>query len=228
MCQGRDKLLSTSVGCGLKCICLFVPMLVARLTIVTQTLSAEIKQVYYQSVRPFLVELGTVCVFDNILPYISHADLSTHLFCVIIYTEMSSQIRQNFHQDCEAAINRQINLELYASYVYLSMVRKFFQCQQCNVHLFSSVLIGQCSLCLRDKKKERFSLLCFCFQAYYFDRDDKSLSNFAKFFHAQSKQECEHAEKLMSLQNKRGGRMFLQDIRVCTHTFHTQLIKLVY
>lgn len=36
---------------------------------------------------------------------------------------MGSQIRQNFHQDCEAAINRQINLELYASYVYLSMVR---------------------------------------------------------------------------------------------------------
>ncbi|XP_032379953.1 ferritin, heavy polypeptide 1b isoform X1 [Etheostoma spectabile] len=83
---------------------------------------------------------------------------------------MSSQIRQNFHQDCEAAINRQINLELYASYVYLSM-------------------------------------------AYYFDRDDKSLSNFVKFFHAQSKEEHEHAVKLMSLQNKRGGRMFLQDIR---------------
>lgn len=36
---------------------------------------------------------------------------------------MSSQVRQNFHQDCEAAINRQINLELYASYVYMSMVR---------------------------------------------------------------------------------------------------------
>ncbi|KAF3832727.1 hypothetical protein F7725_026392 [Dissostichus mawsoni] len=34
---------------------------------------------------------------------------------------MSSQVRQNFHQDCEAAINRQINLELYASYVYMSM-----------------------------------------------------------------------------------------------------------
>lgn len=31
-------------------------------------------------------------------------------------------MRQNYHQDCEAAINRQINLELYASYVYLSMV----------------------------------------------------------------------------------------------------------
>ncbi|XP_034060735.1 ferritin, heavy subunit-like isoform X2 [Gymnodraco acuticeps] len=66
---------------------------------------------------------------------------------------MSSQIRQNFHQDCEAAINRQINLELYASYVYLSM-----------------------------------------------------------FFHTQSKEERKHAEKLMSLQNQRGGNIFLQDI----------------
>uniref|UniRef100_UPI00398E5A74 ferritin heavy chain, oocyte isoform-like n=1 Tax=Pristiophorus japonicus TaxID=55135 RepID=UPI00398E5A74 len=34
---------------------------------------------------------------------------------------MSSQVRQNYHPDCEAAISRQINLELYASYVYLSM-----------------------------------------------------------------------------------------------------------
>ena len=39
------------------------------------------------------------------------------------FRSMTSQIRQNFHQDCEAAVNRQINLELYASYVYLSMVR---------------------------------------------------------------------------------------------------------
>uniref|UniRef100_A0A1I8BDY9 Ferritin n=1 Tax=Meloidogyne hapla TaxID=6305 RepID=A0A1I8BDY9_MELHA len=30
-------------------------------------------------------------------------------------------IRQNFSADCEAAINKQINIELYASYVYLSM-----------------------------------------------------------------------------------------------------------
>ncbi|KAG7522832.1 ferritin, heavy subunit-like [Solea senegalensis] len=52
---------------------------------------------------------------------------------------MSSQIQQNFHQDCEAAVNRQINLELYASYVYLSM-------------------------------------------AYYYERHDKSLPNFAKIF----------------------------------------------
>ncbi|CAK6973393.1 ferritin%2C heavy polypeptide 1a [Scomber scombrus] len=83
---------------------------------------------------------------------------------------MSSQVRQNFHQDCEAAINRQINLELYASYVYMSM-------------------------------------------AYYFDRDDQALNNFAKFFRHQSSEEREHAEKLMKVQNQRGGRIFLQDIR---------------
>uniref|UniRef100_A0A7N5P9B6 Ferritin n=1 Tax=Ailuropoda melanoleuca TaxID=9646 RepID=A0A7N5P9B6_AILME len=81
-----------------------------------------------------------------------------------------SQVRQNYHQDCEAAINRQINLELYASYVYLSM-------------------------------------------SYYFDRDDVALKNFAKYFLHQSHEEREHAEKLMKLQNKRGGRIFLHDIK---------------
>ncbi|KAJ3583632.1 hypothetical protein NHX12_016323 [Muraenolepis orangiensis] len=38
---------------------------------------------------------------------------------------MSSQIRQNFHQDCEAAVNRMINLEMYASYTYTSMAFYF-------------------------------------------------------------------------------------------------------
>lgn len=33
-----------------------------------------------------------------------------------------SQVRQNFHADSEKGINKQINMELYASYVYLSMV----------------------------------------------------------------------------------------------------------
>jgi len=36
-----------------------------------------------------------------------------------------SAIRQNYHQDCEAAINKQINMELYASYVYLAMAYHF-------------------------------------------------------------------------------------------------------
>uniref|UniRef100_A0A2I3TN83 Ferritin n=1 Tax=Pan troglodytes TaxID=9598 RepID=A0A2I3TN83_PANTR len=35
-------------------------------------------------------------------------------------TASTSQMRQNYHQDSEA-INGQINLELYASYVYLSI-----------------------------------------------------------------------------------------------------------
>jgi len=40
-------------------------------------------------------------------------------------TKMSqcpSQCRQNYQEECEAGINKQINLELYASYVYMSMV----------------------------------------------------------------------------------------------------------
>lgn len=37
---------------------------------------------------------------------------------------MASQVRQNYHEDCEASINKQINMELYASYVYLSMVSR--------------------------------------------------------------------------------------------------------
>lgn len=36
--------------------------------------------------------------------------------------ETTSQVRQNFHKDSEDGINRQINKELYASYVYLSIV----------------------------------------------------------------------------------------------------------
>ena len=33
-----------------------------------------------------------------------------------------SRCRTNFHSESEAMINKQINMELYASYVYLSMV----------------------------------------------------------------------------------------------------------
>jgi len=36
-----------------------------------------------------------------------------------------SQVRQNFHTECEAAINAQINMELNASYVYQSMAFHF-------------------------------------------------------------------------------------------------------
>lgn len=56
--------------------------------------------------------------------------------------------------------------------------------------------------------------LMFRLQSYYFDRDDVALKNFAKYFLHQSHEEREHAEKLMKLQNQRGGRIFLQDIKV--------------
>lgn len=39
------------------------------------------------------------------------------------YTTMSL-CRQNYHEESEAGVNKQINLELYASYVYQSMVSK--------------------------------------------------------------------------------------------------------
>jgi len=37
----------------------------------------------------------------------------------------ASKVRQNFDAECEAGINKQINMELYASYVYLSMAYYF-------------------------------------------------------------------------------------------------------
>uniref|UniRef100_A0A6M2E8P7 Ferritin n=1 Tax=Amblyomma tuberculatum TaxID=48802 RepID=A0A6M2E8P7_9ACAR len=37
----------------------------------------------------------------------------------------ATQPRQNYHIDCEARINKQINMELYASYVYTSMAYYF-------------------------------------------------------------------------------------------------------
>merc|ERR1712149_45557 len=38
---------------------------------------------------------------------------------------MTSHIRQNYKEDCEALVNKQINMELYASYVYMSMAYYF-------------------------------------------------------------------------------------------------------
>merc|ERR1712076_171708 len=36
-----------------------------------------------------------------------------------------SQIRQNYHEECEALVNKQANMQLYTSYVYLSMSAYF-------------------------------------------------------------------------------------------------------
>uniref|UniRef100_A0A8D3DUW2 Ferritin n=1 Tax=Scophthalmus maximus TaxID=52904 RepID=A0A8D3DUW2_SCOMX len=86
---------------------------------------------------------------------------------------MESQVRQNYNRDCEAAVNRMVNMELFASYTYTSM-------------------------------------------AFYFSRDDVALPGFSHFFKENSEEEREHADKLLSFQNNRGGRIFLQDVKVCT------------
>ena len=38
---------------------------------------------------------------------------------------MASRVRLNFHEESEAKINKQINMELYASYTYMAMVIHF-------------------------------------------------------------------------------------------------------
>ncbi|XP_073446443.1 ferritin light chain, oocyte isoform-like [Dendrobates tinctorius] len=83
---------------------------------------------------------------------------------------MSSQIRQNYHQDNEAGVNRTVNLVLQASYTYRSI-------------------------------------------GFFFDRDDVALAKFSKFFREQCEEKQEQAEKLLKFQNKRGGRIVLQDIK---------------
>lgn len=90
---------------------------------------------------------------------------------------MSSLVRQNYHEECEAGINKQINLELYASYVYMSMVR---------LRLLESLTLFR-----------RFKLtLLVALQAYHFDRDDVALPGFHKFMLKQSDEEREHAQKV--------------------------------
>ena len=50
---------------------------------------------------------------------------------------MTSKIRQNYHEECEELINKQINMEFYASYVYLSM-SSFFNRDDQALHGFAS------------------------------------------------------------------------------------------
>ena len=48
--------------------------------------------------------------------------------------------------------------------------------------------------------------------SFYFDRDDVALPGFSQYYHKQSEEEREHAEKLMKYLNKRGGRIVLKDV----------------
>ncbi|KAM3922460.1 ferritin light chain, oocyte isoform-like [Leptodactylus fuscus] len=69
---------------------------------------------------------------------------------------MSSQIRQNFHQDSEAGVNRTINLVLHASYFYLS-VGLYFDRDDIALAKFSAFFHEQSE----EKQKQAEKLLKF-------------------------------------------------------------------
>ncbi|NXT47101.1 FRIM protein, partial [Pluvianellus socialis] len=48
---------------------------------------------------------------------------------------------------------------------------------------------------------------------FYFQRDDVALLRLGRFFLEQSKEEREHAEKLLRFQTRRGGRVLLNDVK---------------
>ncbi|XP_044303606.1 ferritin light chain, oocyte isoform-like [Varanus komodoensis] len=48
---------------------------------------------------------------------------------------------------------------------------------------------------------------------FYFTRDDVALKKFSSFFHHLSEEKREQAEKLLTFQNRRGGRVVLQDVK---------------
>merc|ERR1712212_1351956 len=51
--------------------------------------------------------------------------ISSPQLYTISNAKMTSVVRQNFHQECEAGINKQVNMEPHAHYVYLSMAMYF-------------------------------------------------------------------------------------------------------
>jgi hypothetical protein len=65
-----------------------------------------------------------------------------------------SQPRQNFHIESEAGINRQINMELYASYCYQSMVSFFSFLTQNNI-VFNKILLPRIQKLNNKKKKSQ-------------------------------------------------------------------------
>lgn len=50
-------------------------------------------------------------------------------------------------------------------------------------------------------------------QGYYFDRADVALKGISHYFMKSSDEEREHARKLMTYLNKRGGKIILEDIK---------------
>jgi len=60
---------------------------------------------------------------------------------------MSSVVRQNYTDACEAAVNKQINMELYAMYVYMSMSSYF--------NRDDVALLGMAKFCKESSDEEK-------------------------------------------------------------------------
>ncbi|XP_032745287.1 ferritin heavy chain-like [Rattus rattus] len=60
-----------------------------------------------------------------------------------------SDVRQNFHTDCESAINRHVRLQLSASYVYLSMCF-YFDREDVALENFSRYFLNKSHECTRN------------------------------------------------------------------------------
>uniref|UniRef100_UPI00398EA6D8 ferritin, higher subunit-like n=1 Tax=Pristiophorus japonicus TaxID=55135 RepID=UPI00398EA6D8 len=149
---------------------------------------------------------------------------------------MASQVCQNYYQDCEDAVNKQINMELYSSYLcdflethYLDeqvkMIKKLGdhitnlkrlgapQNGMGEIKMASQVHQNYHQDCEDAVNKQINMELYSSLMSFYFDRDDVALCHFAEFFKGQSHENLEHAEKLMEFQNRRGGRIILADIK---------------
>ena len=137
---------------------------------------------------------------------------------------MSSQIRQNYSTEVEAAVNRLVNMQLRASYTYLSLVR-FPKTPPAQVSLSCapSALCARAGLlcplhsaksgCLASSPAYHCSRHLFL-QGFYFDRDDVALEGVGHFFRELAKEKREGAERLLKPQNQRGGRALFLDVQV--------------
>ena len=74
-------------------------------------------------------------------------------------TKMSpANIRQNFHDECEKSLNKQINMEMYASYTYLTLYSYFIQ--------HDKALHGFARMFIKNSQEEReHSLILIDYQA---------------------------------------------------------------
>ena len=51
-----------------------------------------------------------------------------------------SLVRQNYHEESEAGVNAQVNVELYTYYTYLSMVSQYYR----RLNIIGGALLGDC------------------------------------------------------------------------------------